>query len=71
MFIILICEFCIRYAMSVIWRLLVHEIRTLSEVHVYGPERLIMKHVLLNYQMRVSLLSYICLEADEKSLRVH
>lgn len=47
--------------------MLVHKIRTLGEVHVYGPERLISVHVLLNYQMRVSLLSYICLEADEKS----
>lgn len=54
------------YAAS-IWRLWVHKIRTLGEVHVYGPERLISMHVLLNYQMRVSLLSYICLEADEKS----
>lgn len=44
-----------------------HKIRIFSEVHVYGPERLISMHVLLNYQMRVSLLSYICLEADEKS----
>lgn len=46
-----------------------HKIRIFSEVHVhvYGPERLISMHVLLKYQMRVSLLSYICLEADEKS----
>lgn len=44
-----------------------HKIRIFSEVHVYGPERLISMDVLLNYQMRVSLLSYICLEADEKS----
>lgn len=44
-----------------------HKIRIFSEVHVYGPERLISMRVLLNYQMRVSLLSYICLEADEKS----
>lgn len=34
----------------------------LYSIYKYDPERLISVHVLLNYQMRVHLLSYICLK---------